>query len=520
MKTKFLMFILLSVFSNSVFGQKVNFQGGQIMLGVQTYNLELIGTYDDHVYYIKSIIAESGLKHYLVKLNRNSLAIIREFNLSFAGYPKFWEYSGLFGNKLVLIYLNVSQNGDEFNFDYKGLVFDLDKGFDDYKAVNFATIIQNSLPVWSCEKSEETYHLHSDAYVKYYDKSLDQINIEENEPAIIHTELDSIIRTKGMEMPEANEARNSKRKYFYPLKFNSGFFIESYFLPDNNCYSKSATKGYFTDIRIALYDTVYNECIKSYDVEIDLEKYLINYDCHYMPDKSFVIIGVFQDASFHYNSSKLGIFSVILDSNLNEISGIKYTVPVEILEDDIHYNFEAGRYLYSDQPVMYERLDLGNDKHCFFKIAYKSEGNHSEFDIIRINKKTGDIKIDRLFNKVSAAYHLGFKDYLVYNLSDTSLIIFFNDHPKNEGLGPDQAHLKLNKATKKTSGFSFIIYNCSSGFTSRKVLISAADEGFMLYNYKGSIVELKNGDGSTSIILYSSDRLSENHRFYKVTFSN
>lgn len=165
-------------------------------------------------------------------------------------------------------------------------------------------------------------------------------------------------------------------------------------------------------------------------------------------------------------------------------------------------------------------MNLLSENDYLFYCEYKSIDNQREFDVIKVDRKTGEIEFDELLNRTKSIDFNGFKDFSFYDLSDTSGIVLFNDHFSNQGKSANHPKLKVNEYDPKTSNLTCIYYSSNYGFMSRKPVVEGSEDGFLFYNNILYSYKFKNEDGSTSIILLANSSNSRKHKFYKVTFSN
>lgn len=185
-----------------------------------------------------------------------------------------------------------------------------------------------------------------------------------------------------------------------------------------------------------------------------------------MEGGNILLFGVYQDMIAGGDNVRLGVFSKILDAELNEVTETNYleiiNTPYDEVKNHVDYDLLADKMSMGN----FEKLDIYSKTDFVLTRRFI---NHSY--LICVNRHSGQITCEGLYRK----YCKGKNSHMLNNLclirlDDTSEIMLFYDHPDNVNMTISDTSVKQVGWDSGQYALVYVTFTPSQGFSKRKLV--------------------------------------------------
>ncbi len=328
------------------------------------------------------------------------------------------------------------------------------------------------------------------------------------------------VKYKYIRIPRSYLGRNDsapeEEKYFYSFgnRNDVRYYAKADFVKDVKCMK---TEGHIRSLEIITYDTVKNFRKDNYKFEIRESSYLMDYNISLQKDGRIIIIGIYQDKDVKDGKIHMGLFTRIIEPELNDKIPAYYVEMESKTEEEFRKSNRAN-YLYG--YLGYQTYYIGNliYKNSYISYHRNYDCKDGSYEYVLIDRQTGAISFEKLKTPFTCMKrNVYMSGYLIKRFGDSLEWICFNDNKYNEGKTADGADLIEYGYNKDSLALTYITFSVNTGFGKRSLIYDTGKEGFILeMSYSQTYMGQLDADGKFEIITIGYDPEKKKFRLYRM----
>lgn len=467
MKNHLLVLLALVVCCRSSSAQRITYtEGDTFSLEDKDANFDFLGEVRGDLVFMQN--GTSPEQKALCLVDPRTLKII--YKRTFESLRIFHEsdFFGFYGDTILLFKTIVRSREGVLTRSLVAHIIEVDDGFRDLDERLVDTFMGDNEPMIDFDSHRDTFAIYTSTRTSLYDRNLNKL---------------AYVPKHIVFAPKAIRYKNNEQygwygrnawfeikdrdwgKAFYKIGAWKGerIYAQSEFVRDSNSFQM---RGHYSLVQVLKYHERKSKRRGDYTFTPKEGIRILNYNCMLMEGGAILIFGVYQDMSAQDENVRLGVFSKILDADLNEVTEANYleviNAPYEQVKSDVNYDLLADKMSMGS----FEKLDIYSRTDFLLtrRFSYHTY-------LLCINRHSGQITCEGLYRK----YARGRNSHMLNNLcliklDDTSELMLFYDHPDNMNTTISDTSVKQAGWDSGQYVLTYVTFTPSQGFSRRQMV--------------------------------------------------